>query len=282
MKKLFVFVICWFILDKKKRDSFRKRNLSSLKIEAVKNNIQNIDNLNKIKALQKNNFIDVSPEDLSKIDLNIEGKNNKVIIGKLSNGCPGKLYIKIGGDNNSIVIDKRMWITAQLHIEAGRNHSLYGLAHDISISIGENTSFGHCYIQTVNSNCSIKIGKNCMIARDVCILNTDFHPIYDLTTKKIINKVKSLIIGDHCWIGQSATILKNTIIPNDCIVGAGSVVSSRIESISSGVHDSKSEYSRWGGVEPHSIIAGNPAKVVRKNCTWSSDGSHGYVQNERE
>lgn len=52
------------------------------------------------------------------------------------------------------------------------------------------------------------------------------------------------VIGNDVWIGQNATILPGTHIDDGVIIGANSVVG--------------------GHIEPYSIVAGNPAKLIRK------------------
>ena len=52
------------------------------------------------------------------------------------------------------------------------------------------------------------------------------------------------VIGNDVWIGQNAVILPGVHIGDGAIIGANSVVGS--------------------DVEPYTIVAGNPAKVVRK------------------
>ena len=101
-----------------------------------------------------------------------------------------------------------------------------------------------------------------MFSYGITVYNTDSHPIIDAESGNIINKVKTLKIGDHVWVGANATILKNTTIADDCIIGWGSVVSSKYGQPTSG-----------------SIIAGNPAKIVKTGVTWDSNGSGGYIQN---
>lgn len=60
---------------------------------------------------------------------------------------------------------------------------------------------------------------------------------------------EGVFIGDHVWIGEKAYITKNATIPNESIVAACSVVTRRF-------------------LEPNSVLAGNPAKLVRKNVKW--------------
>jgi virginiamycin A acetyltransferase len=52
------------------------------------------------------------------------------------------------------------------------------------------------------------------------------------------------IIGNDVWIGQNATILPGVKIGDGAIIGTKSVVGS--------------------DVEPYTIVAGNPAKIIRK------------------
>ena len=52
------------------------------------------------------------------------------------------------------------------------------------------------------------------------------------------------VVGNDVWIGQNATILPGVCIGDGVIIGADSVVGS--------------------DVEPYTVIAGNPAKLVRK------------------
>lgn len=52
------------------------------------------------------------------------------------------------------------------------------------------------------------------------------------------------VIGNDVWIGQNATILPGVHVGDGAIIGLGSIVSR--------------------DVEPYTIVAGNPAKPIRK------------------
>lgn len=113
-------------------------------------------------------------------------------------------------------------------------------------------SLDFCYGQ------SFDIGNYCSIAKGVTWIPGN-HPLDDVSThpffhiegfgyfKKEKNTQQSLqkrTIGNDVWIGQNTLILpKVNIIGNGAIIGAGSVVT----------HD----------VEPYSIVAGNPAKLIK-------------------
>jgi len=104
------------------------------------------------------------------------------------------------------------------------------------------------------------IGKFCQIASGVeFIMNGANHQMQCVSTfpfyifEKWDETVPSLdkmpikgdtIIGNDVWIGQDAVLLPGVKIGDGVIIGAKSVVGSH--------------------VEPYSVVAGNPAKVIRK------------------
>ena len=73
----------------------------------------------------------------------------------------------------------------------------------------------------------------------------------DLNGKRI-NQAKDVVIGNHVWTGQQVTILKGTIIADDCILGACSLLTGK-------------------NYPTNCVIAGNPAKVVKTEVTWNPE-----------
>ena len=206
-----------------------------------------------------NNTIIVPNGARKTLNISVIGKNNKIII---PDSVGGSIAISVFGDNNNICFGDNIY-AGTLDIVIGQNHANFGPVHDCNIQIGDGCSFESTQIVIKNSFAKISIGKNCMFAFNITLYHTDSHPIFDLDSGKIINKVKEMNIGDHVWIGANATILKNTFIADDCIVGWGGVVTGRFP-------------------EEHAVLAGNPAKIVKNNITWDYNGSKGYVQNERD
>lgn len=93
----------------------------------------------------------------------------------------------------------------------------------------------------------ITIGEGCAIGRNVMIMDFDAHEItYDNGMKNRITA--PVTIGTHVWIGAGATILKGVTIGDNAIIGAGSVVTR--------------------DVPPNTIVAGNPARIIRENIQW--------------
>jgi acetyltransferase-like isoleucine patch superfamily enzyme len=85
---------------------------------------------------------------------------------------------------------------------------------------------------------SVTIGRDCKIARDVIVMDTDQHELPGTGLQ-----VASVEIGDRVWIGARAIVLKGVHIGHDAVVAAGAIVT----------HD----------VPSHAVVAGVPARMVR-------------------
>ena len=114
------------------------------------------------------------------------------------------------------------------------------------VYVGKGSGIGDAVFDvTLHGN--IEIGDACTMSWGVMLKTDDTHPIYQ--NGKIINRSKNIIIGKNVWIGMHASILKNSMIPDGAIVGAYSVVAGRFD-------------------EKNTVIAGNPAKVVKHDIEW--------------
>jgi len=106
--------------------------------------------------------------------------------------------------------------------------------------IGKGVYIGpHCNIgkSEISSHCTL--GSNVHIMSGKRQHNFDDLNISVQAQGGIFEKV---VIGEDTWIGNCALIMAN--VGKKCIVGAGSVVT--------------------GDVEDYSIVAGNPARLIRK------------------
>lgn len=101
---------------------------------------------------------------------------------------------------------------------------------------------------TIYAMKEITIGDNVLIGGNCKIIDNDFHPLpaSQRVNQKVQDiKMRSITIGDGCFIGANSIILKGTTLGKNCVVGAGSVVS--------------------GTFPDNVIIAGNPARIVKEN-----------------
>ena len=159
----------------------------------------------------------------------------------------------------------------------GGGNSLINCKLDIfgnncTIIIGENNSFNGANFWLEDSNSSIIIGSNnrftgeihfgvvegtaltikddCLFSSNIHIMTTDSHSIIDMSTGERVNPSKDVVINSHVWVGHGVSIGKGVTLAEDMVVGACSYIAKSID-------------------EPHSIVAGVPAKVVRRNFTWN-------------
>jgi len=128
------------------------------------------------------------------------------------------------------------------------------IGHGSKISVGENGSLkiGDNLVVTAESaivcHKKITIGNNCLVSWNCFIMDCDFHKIYD-TNKTRLNPPAEIIIGNKVWIGMNSSILKKSTIPDNSVIGTGSIVSGTL-SIQNGVY------------------VGSPARLIKENITW--------------
>lgn len=121
------------------------------------------------------------------------------------------------------------------------------------IVIGDYSSIGARSV--IQASKKIEVGSYTLISPDVWIQDSNNHSIYAKDRMQDIlgsdsgidctnTVIKPIKIGNHVWIGRRSMILKGVTINDRSIVAAGSIVT----------HN----------VPPDSIVAGNPAKVVKQ------------------
>lgn len=157
---------------------------------------------------------------------------------------------------------KDVKIVHLLDIVMGQDHPNFGPITKSSFEIREGSSVEGMRYIAYNSYAKCRIGGNCMISFDVTLRNSDAHPILDCKTGQVQNWVRGITIGDHCWLGEKASVLKNSVIPDHCIVGDNAVVSGELK-------------------ESYAAYAGNPARLVKTGINWDSNGAKcGFIANE--
>lgn len=87
----------------------------------------------------------------------------------------------------------------------------------------------------------IVIGRGSYIAPNVGFITANHDPA-NLSGHL---EAKDIILGENCWIGMNAIILRGVILGNNTVVGAGSVVTKSFP-------------------EGFCIIAGNPARLIKR------------------
>ena len=127
--------------------------------------------------------------------------------------------------------------------------------------IGERTSnSGEVHFWVFGAK-NLLIGANVLLSRFIYFRTYDGHLIYDKDTKKRINQPKSIIVGDHVWIGQSTTLLKGSHIEDGSVIGSNSIVTRHIPK--------------------NCIAAGSPSKVIKNEIIWDGVCDGGFSNAEQ-
>jgi len=117
-----------------------------------------------------------------------------------------------------------------------------------SLTIG-NGSYLSPYVRVIAS-LPMTIGERCAIGWDVQILDDDFHDFVGDPLAPARSSHAPVQVGNDVWIGSHARLYKGVSIADGCVVAGSAVVTKSI-------------------VTPHALVAGNPARVVRENVSWS-------------
>ena len=86
------------------------------------------------------------------------------------------------------------------------------------------------------------IGNRVSIASGVIIILSS-HSNFSDVSKSVTPRENCVVVEDDAWIGAGSILMNGVTIGKGAVVGCGSVV----------IHD----------VAPHTVVAGNPAKMIR-------------------
>lgn len=167
----------------------------------------------------------------------INGYNNEIYIA--DDVILNKVIFQISGNHNKIYLSNGVKMN-----EGG----FYIEDDDNEIILGKGTTLSGKVQMSCTEGTSISIEDDCMFSANIEMRTSDAHSIINSVGKRI-NASENILIGAHCWIGNTVIILKGVEIQPHSIIGAGSVVTKKFDE---------------GGV----VIAGNPAHVIKENIDW--------------
>lgn len=122
------------------------------------------------------------------------------------------------------------------------------IGEEATVRIGDDVSTTDvCGVSAVEG-ASVTIGDDVMIAIGCQLRADDGHPIFDVRTGRRVNPAKSILIGNHVWLGYGSVALAGARIGRGTVIGFRSIVT--------------------GTIPNNCIAVGSPARVVRRDIAW--------------
>ncbi len=197
--------------------------------------------------------------------ISIKGNNNIIEIEE-NFACREKLSLRIEGNNNRVHIGKNFYCHTNCDLTFYANNSLLNFRDDIhvyisievesfggkdnlTIDVGNRTTFMNTHITCFEDNSSVIIGEDCIFSYDTVLYNTDGHPIYAIDGDEPLNRASHIKLGNHLWIAHSAVVLKNVELADNIIIGRNALVTKSF-------------------MQKNCVLAGLPAKIVKENVRW--------------
>ncbi|MGN0394904.1 MAG: acyltransferase [Coprococcus sp.] len=208
---------------------------------------------NDIESEVKQNKVYANPQksSLENSKITFRGTGNILFVEdgvRLSNCTIG-----FQGSNSVVYLSKNRHIY-YLNISINNNSCVY---------IGEDCYFNGKMTIVASEQQNILIGNDGLFSFGIFIRTADPHLVYDCNTKKRINDSRSVLIGDHVWLGQNALILKGTAIGSGAIIGGNAVLSNKT-------------------IPSNVSAAGNPSRIIKSGVFFSSECVHAWTDEMTE
>jgi len=140
---------------------------------------------------------------------------------------------------------KRYWFASKARLLFGRKVAVFGdfrVVHPHNVRIGSNCAINHDVF--ILGQCGIDIGDDVVLSTRVMLIDASLDPsTFGEPLKRKYNDAP-ICIGRGAWIGAGTIVLPGVTVGERSVVGAGSVVTR--------------------DVPPLSVVAGNPARLIRK------------------
>lgn len=169
--------------------------------------------------------------------------NSKNCTAIISNDCRfygTSVIVFSNSESSTVFIDRSKHRVTKLSV-----FSKY--ANGSFCCIGQDFSCVSCSI-CFSDRADVSIGTDCMFSDNISIWNWDGHTILD-QKGNCINRAENIVIEDHVWIGMNASVSKGAKISKNSVVGQKSLVTRVFE-------------------EENVILAGVPAKIIKREISW--------------
>lgn len=103
------------------------------------------------------------------------------------------------------------------------------------------------------AQCNIKFGNHVRVGWGCILMDTNFHPLYDMEKKKFKRAFSPITIGDYNWFGLQCYVMHGVHTPDRCIFAARSTVT------------------RGGNFESYCVHGGSPLHILTRNVMRDYD-----------
>ncbi len=166
------------------------------------------------------------------------GSNKKIVDGKPFFNQPtivrGEGKIVFGADVAFGQIDSPFFLSGTSYLEARSLGSKIIFHNDVSCNNN---------LTIICDRTWVEIGPKVRIGTGVQIIESDFHNVDPLKRNASDYLCEPIKIGANVWIGNNTIVLKGVKIGDNCVIAAGSVVTSSFKS--------------------NHLIGGVPAKIIK-------------------
>lgn len=185
-------------------------------------------------------------------------------VGKISNIRPGRspLVYRLREIANTL----RTWLYFTIRCPYAVKQGMVRIPWSVDVFcpnrkmvLGNRVQFGpNCIINT-----DVRIGDSVLFAKNVSLIGRNEHR-YDIVGKTIWdsprNDKSEIVIEHDVWVGHGAIVLSGVTVGTGSVIAAGAVVTRDIP--------------------PYSIVAGNPAKILKKRFTDTQISEHETLLSE--
>ena len=125
------------------------------------------------------------------------------------------------------------------------------------LTLGDHFNMGPCSLIVCHKN--ISFGRDVLTSWQCTLMDTDQHRLID-DEGNYCNEDRSIAFGDNVWCGCNVIVTKGTQVCSNTTIGAGSCVHGAF-------------------TEERTVIAGNPARVVRHGVARESENRNIVTSN---
>ncbi|MBE6294012.1 MAG: hypothetical protein E7090_04955 [Bacteroidales bacterium] len=136
------------------------------------------------------------------------------------------------------------------------------IGNDVYFVFGENTKveFGDDFrnfgaLKLVSYR-GIKFGVSTSFGWGCLIMDTNFHPLYDMVNKRYKKASGPIEIGDYNWFGTQCKVMHSVVTPERCVFGMNTTVT------------------RGSVMKSYCVMGGEPVRILSENVMRDYDNDH--------